>query len=66
MGALTACEATQVNSGKHCTRCLPMDSKIYGFKAPDPEMIILAVLNVCSSLSRHLGFVSTTKNKHLV
>ena len=37
----TMCEAIQVNSGKHCTRCLAMGSKLYGFKAPDAEMIIL-------------------------
>ena len=35
------CEAIQVNSDKHCTRCLAMGSKIYGFKATDTEMIIL-------------------------
>ena len=35
------CEAIQVNSDKHFTRCLAMGSKIYGFKATDTEMIIL-------------------------
>ena len=52
------CEAIQVNSGKQCTRCPAMGSKIFGFRATDAEMIYC--FECLQILSRHLGFVSLT------